>query len=266
MPSMQAAGCPRAPSPQGPKPGAGPSAQNSGRTGASTNMFFLSEPSSAAGSCPEYQVFFSEDRESLAPDIERPDVDVLGKDSAVFYVGPMSGPSGTALSPKVIEFSCEPNELVPKAAVCREQYMSGSFLSYTFASAGDEPGGGALVDTAAQHGLIGEQTLMRHDELLQKRYRLRVQVTDEIVGTVRGVCGSEQLTKIATFLSGFQGDLVCYVYKLFWATCHAFDTCLSPFPARCSDRRACVPHCLHNDSCCADHVSQEHGACRDQHL
>ena len=229
-------------------------------------MFFLSEPSSAAGSCPEYQVFFSEDRESLAPDIERPDVDVLGKDSAVFYVGPMSGPSGTALSPKVIEFSCEPNELVPKAAVCREQYMSGSFLSYTFASAGDEPGGGALVDTAAQHGLIGEQTLMRHDELLQKRYRLRVQVTDEIVGTVRGVCGSEQLTKIATFLSGFQGDLVCYVYKLFWATCHAFDTCLSPFPARCSDRRACVPHCLHNDSCCADHVSQEHGACRDQHL
>ncbi|CAE7489912.1 iscS [Symbiodinium sp. CCMP2592] len=42
-------------------------------------------------------------------------------------------------------------------------------------------GGSALVDTAAQHGLIGEQTLQQHDLYLQQHYRLRVQITGEKV-------------------------------------------------------------------------------------
>ena len=74
---------------------------------------------------------------------------------------------------------------------------SETFLSYTYACGSEDAGGSALVDTAAQHGLIGEQTLHKHDLYLQQHYRLRVQLTGEEGGTVRGVCGSEQVTKIA---------------------------------------------------------------------
>ena len=81
-----------------------------------------------------------------------------------------------------------------------------TFLSYTYASSTEEAGGSALVDTAAQHGLIGEQTLHKHDLYLQQHYRLRVQITGEEGGTVRGVCGSEQVTKIAYIPIGIGGQ------------------------------------------------------------
>ncbi|CAE7707824.1 unnamed protein product, partial [Symbiodinium necroappetens] len=87
-----------------------------------------------------------------------------------------------------------------------EEYMSEVLLSYTFASSNDESEGCALVDTAAQHGLIGEQTLHKHDMYLQKHHnKLRVQITDETGGTVRGVCGSEQVTKVAYIPIGIAG-------------------------------------------------------------
>eukprot|EP00439_Symbiodinium_sp_Y106_P075232 s1629_g14.t2 len=80
---------------------------------------------------------------------------------------------------------CEP-DMEPSSAVgvympqCYE-----TFLSYTYASSTEEAGGSALVDTAAQHGLIGEQTLRKHDLYLQQHYRLRVQITGEEGGVLR---------------------------------------------------------------------------------
>ena len=72
-----------------------------------------------------------------------------------------------------------------------------SFLSYTYASCDFEDVSTALVDTAAQHGLIGRETLARHDQNLQQHFQLRVQYSDEQGGTVRGVCGSEEVTQVA---------------------------------------------------------------------
>ena len=78
-----------------------------------------------------------------------------------------------------------------------EEYVRSAYLTYTYASTSDEPPGCALVDTAAQHGLIGAETLTKLDNHLQRTYKLRVQYTQEEGGTVRGVCGSEQVTRIA---------------------------------------------------------------------
>ena len=98
-----------------------------------------------------------------------------------------------------------PGQLVrPDLPSMFEEYMSGAFLNYTFATC-HEPGGCALIDTAAQHGLIGAQTLEAHDRFLQNNFRLRIQVTDEVGGTVKGVCGSEQVTKVAYIAIGVGG-------------------------------------------------------------
>ena len=61
------------------------------------------------------------------------------------------------------------------------------------------------MDTAAQHGLIGRETLARHDRYLQQHFHLRVQYSDEKGGTVRGVCGSEEVTEVAYIPIGIQG-------------------------------------------------------------
>ena len=90
----------------------------------------------------------------------------------------------------------------PSATV--DEYML-SFLSYTYASSDSEDAGSALVDTAAQHGLIGRDTLARHDQFLQQHFQLRVQYSDEKGGTVRGVCGSEEITQVAYIPIGIGG-------------------------------------------------------------
>ena len=77
-------------------------------------------------------------------------------------------------------------------------------LSYNFATAAEVPGR-ALVDTAAQRGLIGKVTLERLDQHLMSRFGLRVQYTNEDGGTVRGVCGSEEKTPIAYIPIGLGG-------------------------------------------------------------
>ena len=65
--------------------------------------------------------------------------------------------------------------------------------------------GTALVDTAAQHGLVGIQTLEDHDHLLRSQFGLQVLWSHESGGTVRGVCGAEETTKIAYVPIGLGG-------------------------------------------------------------
>ena len=69
--------------------------------------------------------------------------------------------------------------------------MSWNLLSRHFATAIEIPGR-ALVDTAAQHGLIGQATLEKLDQHLMTTFGMRVKYTNEDGGTVRGVCGSEE--------------------------------------------------------------------------
>ena len=64
----------------------------------------------------------------------------------------------------------------------------------------------ALVDTAAQHGLVGSHTLERHDQYLEREFWLRVQFTHESGGTVQGVCGSEETAKVAYIPSTLGGN------------------------------------------------------------
>ena len=62
-------------------------------------------------------------------------------------------------------------DLEPPSAVgayMSARSASASYLSFTFASSSEGSGGSTLVDTAAQHGLIGEDTLHRHDQYLQR--------------------------------------------------------------------------------------------------
>ena len=86
-----------------------------------------------------------------------------------------------------------------------EQYMERfTALSFVFHGAVANEGV-ALVDTAAQHGLIGANTLQRHDRLLQDRFGIRVQWTNEHGGSVRGVCGQEETTRICYIPIGLGG-------------------------------------------------------------
>ena len=78
------------------------------------------------------------------------------------------------------------------------EYMPADFAALTFCFlAVHEDEGTALVDTAAQHGLVGKETLLRHDHLLQEHHGLQVQWSHEAGGSVRGVCGQEETTSIA---------------------------------------------------------------------
>ena len=174
----------RAPSPLTSRPPSSSTASTSpARTGLSTNMFFLSQPE-----CDE---------------------DPPGENStssAVFFMETGAASSFDVSTPKKGEFSEELNELdVPAHPLEMGQHMESTFLSFSYASTQGEPGGCALVDTAAQHGLVGECTLLKHAALLREQYQLRVQVTNESGGTVRGVCGSEQVTKVAYVPLGISG-------------------------------------------------------------
>ena len=62
-----------------------------------------------------------------------------------------------------------------------------------------------MVDTAAQHGLVGHDTLLAHDQLLREQFGVQVQWSHECGGTVRGVCGMEETTKIAYVPIGLNG-------------------------------------------------------------
>ena len=77
-------------------------------------------------------------------------------------------------------------------------------LSYVFLGT-HRTSGTALVDTAAQHGLVGHDTLDDHDRLLQRSHGLRVQWSSESGGSVRGVCGAEETTQIAYVPVGLGG-------------------------------------------------------------
>ena len=101
-----------------------------------------------------------------------------------------------------------------------EEYMCSAFLSFTFASSSEEPPGSALIDTAAQRGLIGAETLAKLDSHLQKNYKLRVQYTQEEGGTVRGVCGSEQVTRIAFVPISLGGRQEFFVFRWFQERFH----------------------------------------------
>ena len=78
------------------------------------------------------------------------------------------------------------------------------FLSYNFATSMETPGR-ALVDTAAQHGLIGRETLDKLDQHLLTSFGMKVQHSGEDGGTVRGVCGAEERTPIAYIPIGIGG-------------------------------------------------------------
>ena len=66
-----------------------------------------------------------------------------------------------------------------------------SYLTYSYVTMGDEPGR-ALVDTAAQHGLNGKQTVERLDAHLQTKHGLRVQHTNEDVAQSAGYVGKKK--------------------------------------------------------------------------
>ena len=50
-----------------------------------------------------------------------------------------------------------------------EEYMPAAVLSFCYLAVHEDEGT-ALVDTAAQRGLVGLETLQRHDHLLQERF------------------------------------------------------------------------------------------------
>ena len=71
------------------------------------------------------------------------------------------------------------------------------------------------MDAAAQHELIGRDTLAGLDQYLQETFGLREQHSTEGGGTVRGVCGAEEKTPIAYISIGAAVTLGCYVCKSF---------------------------------------------------
>eukprot|EP00438_Fugacium_kawagutii_P011007 Skav220594 [mRNA] locus=scaffold2744:89020:94746:+ [translate_table: standard] len=87
------------------------------------------------------------------------------------------------------------------------QYMqSPSFAALSFCFMNHQKNmGTALVDTAAQHGLVGKQTLEEHDHFLKEQFGLQVQWSCESGGSVRGVCGAEETTSIAYVPIGLGG-------------------------------------------------------------
>ena len=135
----------------------GPNQGQRGPAGPSANMFFMSEPGSPTEQ--DLGMFWSQE------------------------LGP---------GPQV--FATFVDEMLPEA-VCKSDLETCSAASAYMSEAIGESS--ALLDTAAQHGLIGEETLHKHDQILQREFQLRVQVTNEDGGVVRGVCGAEQITKIA---------------------------------------------------------------------
>ena len=135
-----------------------------------------------------------------------------------------------------------------------------AFLSYTYASCDSEDVGTALVDTAAQHGLIGRETLARRDQYFQQRLQLRVQYSDEQGGTVRGVCGSEEVTQVAYIPIGLGGRAgILRADTSWWGS--VFGSCLQSSPIGDSDRYVELADCVHSFVCRAEHEQAAFGPC-----
>ena len=130
---------------------------------------------------------------------------------------PSSGPrstvsaGGTSNSSMSTGFFVEPPRSM--ASFSGEQFFSGaakyverpfSGLSFVFLGV-NKSTGTALVGTAAQHGLVGLETLEAHDQFLHEHFGLRVQWSHEAGGSVRGVCGAEETTRIAYVPIGLGG-------------------------------------------------------------
>ena len=79
-----------------------------------------------------------------------------------------------------------------------------SFLSFVYLAT-KQSDGTALVDTAAQHGLVGIEVLKSHEKLLQEKFGLLIQWSNESGGSVRGVCGKEERTQVAYVPIGIGG-------------------------------------------------------------
>eukprot|EP00435_Cladocopium_sp_Y103_P060316 s936_g22.t1 len=98
------------------------------------------------------------------------------------------------------------DQLVQQTASQYMQPSSQQFSGLSFCFMNQQRSlGTALVDTAAQHGLVGIDTLQQHDRLLRDQFGLQVQWSEESGGSVRGVCGSEESTKIAYVPIGLCG-------------------------------------------------------------
>ena len=139
--------------------------------------------------------------------------------TAMFFVEPSAQSSGyltmIAANPTEEQYmsACQPDGLTQQqlSYFCFSSPSQpppapdiGDFLSYNFATAIETPGR-ALVDTAAQHGLIGQETLSKLDQHLANQFGMRIKRTNEDGGTVRGVCGSEERTPIAYVPIGIGG-------------------------------------------------------------
>ena len=122
---------------------------------------------------------------------------MMSQSSSVgFFCQPPKEVAGQFLTKSVQSF--EPQQYVPQS------FMSFSALSFVFLST-QKSTGTALVDTAAQHGLVGHDTLLAHDQLLREQFGVQVQWSHECGGTVRGLCGMEETTKIAYVPIGLNG-------------------------------------------------------------
>ena len=125
------------------------------------------------------------------------------------------GSASTASTPMSTGFFVEPPQAVATSGhqfftktptPASEQYVQCSFVGLSYVFLGMQKATGtALVDTAAQHGLVGIETLEAYDKLLQQEFGLKVQWTTEAGGSVRGVCGTEESTKLAYVPVGLGG-------------------------------------------------------------
>ena len=133
--------------------------------------------------------------------------------------GPKSSPSSAASSVSAMStgfFLQPPKEVdgryymsaqtsIPEEYVVQSPSWSNLVgLSFVYL-ASSQSDGTALVDTAAQHGLVGQCVLESHEKLLQEKFGLMVQWSNESGGTVRGVCGKEERTKVAYIPIGLGG-------------------------------------------------------------
>ena len=111
--------------------------------------------------------------------------------------------TGFFTSPPAVMANCGHKFLTTNLDPISCEYM---FSGLSFVFLGSAPDRGmALVDTAAQHGLVGHDTLQRHDRHLREHFGLQVQWSNEHGGSVRGVCGQEESTRIAYIPIGLSG-------------------------------------------------------------
>ena len=90
----------------------------------------------------------------------------------------------------------------------KSEYIAAEFtgLSFVFLAVHEEQGT-ALVDTAAQHGLVGRETLEQHDTLLQDRFQPEVafEVLQERGNHIHRLCANRSWGQIwCTSCSGGQ--------------------------------------------------------------